>query len=66
MSKIKLLSYLIALAFLGARFDAAAAQATARSKASMQSRQQHCFAGRRARPANEQDPHATADGNGLA
>ena len=44
MSKIKLLSYLIALAFLGAPFDDAAAQATARSKASMQSRQQHCFA----------------------
>jgi hypothetical protein len=42
MSKIKLL--LIALAFLGAQFDATAARATAKSKASMQSRVQHCWA----------------------
>ena len=41
---IVLLSCLIALAFLGARFDAAAAQATARQKASTQSRVQHCWA----------------------
>ena len=44
MSEAKLVSYLIALAFLGAGFEDAAAQATARSKAAMQSREQHCWA----------------------